>query len=301
MRSKGYEFVDQDEGGLSLARVKAVAPSAFSTTPWSGMTDKYNFLPTVEGITALMHAGFYPVLAMQSRSRIPGKEAYTRHMIRFRHESQLGTLYGGEIPEPILLNAHDGTSAWIVELGLWVSICKNGCLFGEKIYTFRVAHRGQRTVQEVVDASYRVMGQAEILKSDIEHMKQIDLAPAERKAFATAALAVRYNTKITDDGHLEKPVPYTPQMVLAPRYQEQRSPTLWNDYQNLQRNLEGRGSVSTRTLDDKKHTIRKVNSVSGRVGLNHALWALTKQMEAIKTGQVDTLEMAEEAEFVEVE
>src|SRR6516165_7387134 len=86
-------------------------PSIFATAPWGALSGRYRMVPTVEVVGMLRDKGFVPVRAEQSRTRIPGKGDFTRHMLRFRHSDFLSPLVvGTEIPELVLLNSHDGTS-----------------------------------------------------------------------------------------------------------------------------------------------------------------------------------------------
>src|SRR3954471_4469210 len=83
---------------LSNDQLHRSAPSIFAPTPWHRMSDRYRFVPTIEVVDMLRDRGFMPVRAQQSRSRIEGKGAFTKHLLRFRHDSLIDAS-GGEIPE----------------------------------------------------------------------------------------------------------------------------------------------------------------------------------------------------------
>jgi hypothetical protein len=66
-------------------------------------------------------------LAEQSRTRIPGKGDFTLHMVRFRHAEHLSPLaVGAEVPELVLVNSHDGASAYKFMAGVFRLVCSNG-------------------------------------------------------------------------------------------------------------------------------------------------------------------------------
>jgi hypothetical protein len=89
------------------------APSALATRPYDAMSAKYTYVPTLGVIEAMIKAGFQPFSASQSRTRIAGKGDFTKHMIRFRHQDVSQALAVGDvIPEVVLINSHDGTSAY---------------------------------------------------------------------------------------------------------------------------------------------------------------------------------------------
>src|SRR4051812_9234865 len=79
--------------------LRRAAPSVFAATPWGGMSGRYRMVPTIDVVGMLRDKGFLPVRAQQSRSRVPGKGDFTRHMIRFRHGDFLSPVtVGAEIP-----------------------------------------------------------------------------------------------------------------------------------------------------------------------------------------------------------
>lgn len=65
------------------------APSVFAVNPWGAMSGRYRMVPTIDVVGMLRDKGFAPVRAEQSRTRIPGKGDFTRHMLRFRHADHL--------------------------------------------------------------------------------------------------------------------------------------------------------------------------------------------------------------------
>jgi hypothetical protein len=90
------------------------------------MSEKYRFFPTAQVVEGLMQEGFAVVRAQQSRSRIEGKGEYTKHLLRFRHASQAESAVQSTVPEIVLINSHDGSSAYHLSLGLYRVICTNG-------------------------------------------------------------------------------------------------------------------------------------------------------------------------------
>src|ERR1700735_4484487 len=112
---------------LTNDQLHNVAPSVFTAHPWSKISARYTFIPTIEIVDRMRAEGFQPVSAMQSTTRIEGKENFTKHMIRFRDMRNgtgpairaLGTIY----PELVLTNSHDGGSAYKIDAGLFRLIC----------------------------------------------------------------------------------------------------------------------------------------------------------------------------------
>lgn len=69
---------------LSNEQLMRVAPSIFAAQPWERMSNRYTFIPTIQIVDKMRAEGFQPVAAMQSRTRIEGKQDFTKHLIRFR-------------------------------------------------------------------------------------------------------------------------------------------------------------------------------------------------------------------------
>ena len=111
---------------MSVDQIRVAAPSVFAQRPYDAMSERYRFFPTVHVVEGLMQQGFLPVRAQQSRTRIEGKGEYTKHLLRFRHVSMADSAVASTVPEIVLINSHDGSSAYHLSLGLYRIICTNG-------------------------------------------------------------------------------------------------------------------------------------------------------------------------------
>src|SRR4051794_35431274 len=189
-------------------QLRRLAPSIFAVSPWERMTGRYRMVPTVEVVGLLRDRGFMPVRAEQSRTRIHGKADFTRHLIRFRHAEFLSPLVvGAEIPELVLTNSHDGTSAYRFMAGVFRLVCSNGMVVHSSDHgSISVRHSGGPGFRNrVIDATFQIMDDAPRTMAKIDAWKQIELAPPRREAFAAAALELKDNRAIT------------PAQLLAPR------------------------------------------------------------------------------------
>lgn len=249
-------------------------PSVFAVTPWQGMSDKYGFVPTIEVIDMLRAEGFSVVRAVQSGTRIEGKAPFTRHMIRLRHQSFIGTP-GEELPEIVLVNSHDGSSSYRFMAGIFRLVCSNGLIvqsadFGQ----FAIRHiGGHEFYKEVVRVSRQIAEETPAVMSQIDRWKGIELSQGQQEAFAEAALELRDNNTLQ------------PRQVLAPRRMADTKPDLWTTMNRVQESLI-RGGIRTRNAAGRRSTTRPVKSVDGEVKLNQALWTLTERMESLLQGGV---------------
>jgi hypothetical protein len=109
-------------------------------------------------------------------------------------------------------------------------------------------------------------------------MKRIELAPAEREAFAKAAVIARW-----DD---EAKAPVRPAKLLEAKRQEDTAPTLWNTLNVVQEHLMigGQKDWQKRNADGKRMPkSRAVKGIDQNVGLNKALWTLAEEMRKLKS------------------
>lgn len=255
---------------LSLEEIRYKAPSVFATEPYIKMSEKYRFVPTIEPVTALMDKGFLPVYAGQSKTRIPGKGDFTRHVLRFRHTDFVGT--ADSIPEIVLLNSHDGSSAYKLMLGFFRIVCSNGMIVcSGQVDEISARHSGREgLVQEVIEGSFKIVENAPVVTQQIEDWRGKALSKPQQLAYASAALELR-------DAVIKPNV----EDLITPRRNADKDMTVWHTFNTVQENLIRGGLGTMHTMANGRrawrHT-RAVKSVNEDVKLNRALWRLTEEL-----------------------
>lgn len=254
---------------LTDDQIRRAAPSVFATEPWTGVSARYRFIPTSEVVDMLREQNFLPIMAKQSRTRIPGKGDFTKHMIKFRHADMLNTLnvVGDEIPELLLVNSADRSSAYKFLSGIFRLICENGMIvmsdnFGE----FKVRHTGDVDLKsQVIDASFQVMEAAPKAMDQINTWRSIELSPPQRLAFAESA------KELIDNDNIKAT------QLIAPRRAADAKPDLYSTFNVVQENLT-KGGLRTYTPSGRRSTTRPIKDIGKDVRLNRALWSLTEKM-----------------------
>ena len=256
---------------LSNEQLMAFAPSIFAAEPWQAMSDRYTFIPTINVIEQMRAEGFVPVKAVQSRSRIEGKGAFTKHQIRFRDVrngnmpvlSHLGQLFC----EIILTNSHDGASAYKIDAGLMRLVCMNGMTVSAGEHNaLKVRHSG--SADGIITASYEVVEQFPRVLESAEQFNQLQLSAPQREAFAEVALSLRY----------EENAPIQAAQLLRPRRTADVAPSLWNTFNTVQEHLTQGGITGRNPQTFERRKIRPVSGISENTRLNQALWTLTERM-----------------------
>lgn len=277
---------------LSNEDLRRRAPSVFATEPWSGVSSRFAFIPTIDVVESLREAGFYPVAAAQSRVRIAEKSDFTRHVLRFRRESDIvvrprvvdGNAHhfyapteAPEIPEIVLTNAHDRSSAYCLDAGLFRLVCSNGLMVSSgSLASIHVRHTGD-VVREVIEGSFRIIDETPNLLERVGAMKAIPLSEGEQRGFAKAAALVRWGTD--EAGNVA--APFEPERLLRARRTADERPDLWSTFNRVQENLI-RGGIRGRSTSGRRVKTRAVASVSEDSRLNKALWILAETIEKAK-------------------
>ena len=263
---------------MTLDAIRHHAPSVFAERPRDTVSAKYRFFPTASVVEGLMGQGFLPVRAQQSMVRLSDRQDFARHMLRFRHTSMTDSAQGTDVPEIVLTNSHDGTSAYRISLGLYRVICTNGLVAqSANIEEVRVRHSGRGTlIDDVIEGSYRVIEQAPKLLEQVTNWKQLPLSPLEQSALAEAALGLRETT-----------LTITPQSLLVPRRSaDGRGDEVrdtWLTMNVVQENLM-RGGATGHSQQGKRRRLRGIASVDTDTKINRALWVLTERLAALKAG-----------------
>jgi len=148
---------------------------------------------------------------------------------------------------------------------------------GDVSNDIRIPHKGN--VQgEVIEGAFRVLEDFEAIESSAEAMKALTLEPEEERAFATAALALRYGERA--DG--QPPAPITADQLIEARRTEDVGHDLWRTFQRVQENTL-RGGLSGRSAQGRRIRTREVGSMDRGVSLNRALWVLAEEMRKLKS------------------
>jgi hypothetical protein len=263
---------------LSTEQLQRYVPSAFAAQPYHAQSSRYAFIPTSAVIEGMRSAGFVPVMASQSRTRIEDKRGFTKHMIRFRPSGSLQAqaVVGDSVLEAVLINSHDGTSAYKLMCGVYRFVCSNGMVVADTVLeSINIRHTG-RVIDEVIEGSGRILESAPAVLNTIESWKTLELAPVEQKLLAETAHSLRFPV---DEETGKAATEVTPDMLLRARRSDDIKPDLWHTFNRIQEN-----SVKGVRTWANHHRVssRAVKGIDGDVKLNRALWTLAEKMAELK-------------------
>lgn len=249
-------------------------PSVFAREAHDSRSDRYVYVPTIEIVEGLRKEGWFPFFAVQSVPRDGSRHGHAKHMLRLRRDDGIGK---PEAAEVIIVNSHDGTSAYQMFAGMLRFVCINSMMAGERFEEVRVPHKGG--IQDrIIEGVYTVAEDFPRLIEATETMKETRLSPDEQRVLAEASLVARY-------GEDESPV--RPDQIIAPRRREDVGPSLWSTFNVIQENMIRGGLDGRRTHADgrmRRSRTRPINGIDQNVGLNRALWTLAEGMQRLKRG-----------------
>lgn len=260
---------------LTLDQIRRYAPSVFAESKHDSRSDRFAYIPTSQIVEHLMSKDYGVFAVNQGGSRDEEKRGFTKHMLRLRPLSQTLQV-GGTHNELVLVNAHDGTSAYRLMAGVFRLVCSNGLIVAQSVLDdIRIPHTGN-ILHEVSDGVLRMTGDLPKLGQAVESMQQLALSYDEQRAFSRAALLLKY-----DDGK----EPIKPEDALYARRAEDKPATLWNTLNTVQESLirGGQRYITQTERGIQRRTTSPVNSVSGQTSINRALWALAEEMKKIKS------------------
>lgn len=267
---------------ISQESLQARAPSVFAGGKAGRCSSKYLYIPTISIVERLAERGWLPTSVIEQKVRTEDRKGFQKHMLRFRHfeNGVPGLRVGDSFVDMILTNAHDGTSSYVLDAGIYRPICRNGLIVSQAHFgQVRFKHQGFDPKQ-VIEASYRVIESVPQIGGNVEHMQETKLSFQEQQAFATAAGELRFGDEKT-----------RPDSILKINRSEDQQNDLWTTYNRVQENLIEKGGVSRppSQWDDengvthvRRNSSRAVKGIDENARLNKALWTLAEKMRELK-------------------
>lgn len=263
---------------LSDAQLAHLAPAAFATGAHESRSERYTFISTADVVAGMRKEGFVPMHAAERRTRDESKKGFTKHLIRFRHESQQGAIaLNGTFPEVVLINGHDGSATYNLMGGLFRLVCLNGMVVSEgHCAAVKVQHSGN-VMRRVIEGSYEVLDDSIRALEATRDWSGIILSRPEQMAYAEQAHALRFADA---SGLISTPI--KPEALLEPRRQADVGDNLWLTYQRVQEAATKGGLSAWDQRTRRTTTSRAVTSIDGDVKLQRSLHALTVRMAELK-------------------
>jgi len=273
--ARGASMLRSQGAPLTDDQLRRVAPSVFAEAAHDSRSQRYAYIPTIDVLQGLRREGFEVFSATQARARSEDRREHTKHLLRLRHASQGAREVGESVPEIVLLNSHDGSSSYQMMGGIFRLVCANGLIVPDgTCQTVKVQHSGQ-VQHKVIEGAFEVLDGLTRVVDSRESMRAVTLSDDESRAFARAALQLRF------DNPEGKAPPVTEDQVLRARRMDDRAPDLWTTFNRVQENVV-RGGLPGRAANGARQRTRAVTGIDQDVKLNRALWTLAEEMRRLK-------------------
>lgn len=263
-----------DNAGLAKA-----APSIFATEPQPGCSDRYQFASTINVIDMMRENGYEPISAAQTAVRGAGPQdpQYARHLVKMVHRDYLSKTrdqrqVGDVVPQVLLSNSHNRTSAFGLNAGLFRLTCANGMAVEAGTLTaYRVLHNDKSLHDNIIEGT-RLIRQVtqEYVFPAIEKMQGIELDEGSTREFALAATMLKYG----------EPVEEEVDSFLHTRRDTDEGRSLWSVLNRCQENAVKAGYASTNRAGHNI-TRKPITSVTRDLDFNLRLWSLGAKVLAV--------------------
>ena len=252
------------------------ASAAGATEPVDKVSSRYTFVPTLDAVGLLRDAGWFPIKAEQSGTRIQDKEGFQKHCIRFTRNENFEMKPKDERIDLVLYNSHDLGSSFKLIASVWRLVCGNGLMVASDFANFTHRHVGFNE-NDFVESADKITASANVINDQMDYLKGISLGYDEQIAYAESAHKLIYE----DLGN----APISPEQLLKKRRFDDSTNNLWTTFNKVQENII-KGGVKGKVYGEngpRKVTTRAVQSLDRNIKLNQALWVLTEKMAELKS------------------
>lgn len=251
---------------MTKQEIKKAAPSVFSTTHASNVSEKYTHIPTSKVVEDMELLGWKVVDAKEVKAR--KDVGHQKHLVVFRNEDivinkdTVDTVF----PQILLTNSHDGKNAFTFTAGLFRCICENGLVIStEEFGDVKLRHMGY-TFEDLQEKIHGMVKELPITIESMNSMKAIELSQKQALAFARKALLVRYSPEEL------KVITVDCKQLIEPTRVEDEGKDLWSVFNVVQEKM--LAGDFTYDYGTKTRKARRIKNFSQDSQINKDLFAL---------------------------
>ena len=271
------KFSTQLDSYLSKEQIKALAPVVFATEPTNkNVSEKYLHVNTETVIDDLAKLGWFPVTAMQRRTK-PRRDGSptirSKHMISFQNPDLIIKGKNGDdaFPRIIVTNSHDGLSSFQFRVGIYRLVCSNGLVVADEEFSaFSIKHKGY-TFEELQGVVAQAVADLPNKIQVLNEMQVRMLTVEEQRQLAIDAMALRSSNP---DAKYDEA---TIQEVLAATRKEDEGDSLWLVFNRVQESIIN-GGYSAALRGAKVRKVKKIKSFERDLQVNQDLFKLATSL-----------------------
>lgn len=243
-----------------------IVPSVFTKTPYMNMSKKYVHIPTDEVITDMQKLGWVVTESKEVKAR--KKKGYQKHIVKFYHPDLLIKGENGDdsFPEILMINSHDGSTAFQFRVGLYRIVCSNGLVIADAEFgKLSIRHMGY-TFEKLQNLIFELVEKIPSLVNKIQTFKDCQLTDEQMMKFALDASTKRFGDKYK----------VRPEDLLVSTRTADEGHSLWTVFNRVQEKLMNGGFNTINPKTNKGRASRSVKSFAKNIKLNEDLWQLAE-------------------------
>lgn len=243
-------------------------PSLWSQEASKQVSSKYSFLSTAQVLGALQETGLQPYVVQIARTKDEENRPYTKHLIRLRNSE---TYLPGISPEVLLWNAHNGSSSFGLELGIWRMVCANGMVVASARFAKMRVRHVSATIEDIVNNASQIGSRFTELADSVNVYRSIEVNQVQAFHMAERAMGLRWDVS---------EFPYPPQRLLEVNRYADQGKDLWTVFNRVQENLLNGQHKSWRWQiagRQEPQGSRMVTSINEQLRINRELWGLLEE------------------------
>ena len=250
-----------------------LSPSVQSDRHAPELSSRYSMVRSDEIVDALHTEGWYFTGGTERHTRNPERRPFVAHVLKFTH-NDLPKVNGNRI-EAVVLNSHDGATAFRLALGIFRIACANGHVVCDaSVGQVRLTHVGL-TMPRVLEATHKLVAQAPKVAEVIDRWSGIQLHRADALGLARRCALARWDRLHNVDVDT----------MLNVRRTEDGSTDLWTVYNRIQESVLRGGmkvGLYQEGLTPAPETVRfrRATAVRGafrQVELNEKMWQIGEE------------------------
>ena len=248
---------------ISKEQVKQVAPSVFTKTGSSNVSEKYSHIPTERVMDDMSALGWNVVDAKEIKAR--KNQGFQKHMLIFANPEIIINGNDGDtvFPRILLTNSHDGKNAFTFKAGLFRLVCSNGLVIADEQFgEMKIRHMGY-DFEALQDLITQMVEKLPLTVESMNKFKNKQLSEEQKQKFALEALGLRFDTENKTFNVSE---------FLTPTRKEDEGNDLWSVFNLVQEKLVN-GMVDYRA-GSKQRKARRIKNFQQDVKLNSELYEL---------------------------
>jgi len=240
-----------------------------------GLSHRYSHIPTTQIVNTIREAGWEFTSGTARKGRTPERIAHAAHVLRFSNPN-LPMINDNRI-EAVLLNSHDGSTAFELGFGIYRLACANGLVVRTAtVGSVRLIHSGLN-LDNVFTAARSLVHRAPEVASTIERWSGTQLDHDLALQMSSRMARARWGDRFVEAD------------LLSPRRMEDTTTDLWTTFNRVQESVI-RGGMEVTLTGNRRNEVgeitgtyestRKATAIRGalkQMRLNQELFAIASE------------------------